>query len=781
MPTIPFIQPSFAAGELSPFLYGRVDLAKYHVGCRTLLNFFVHPHGGASNRPGTLFVGGVDGDTVRHRLIPFQFRTAPAGQSYALVFGDMTMQVVMNGGFVLDGGGDIYTLATPYAVADLPTLKFVQSADTMTLTHPSYAPRNLTRTGHAAWMLTILVFAPKTLAPVGLSSGSPGSGADYVVTAVDDTTGEESLQSATCSSNVTNSSLSWTPVANCSNYNIYRSRNGLFGFIGSAGITAGVGQFVDTNVLPDVSNCPPGARNPFAAAGDWPACSTYYMQRQVFGGTGNNPQTLVFSGTGTFNNMNVSQPTKDDDAITRTLVSRQVNEIRHFVPGTSMLVMTSGAEWRCYPGTTANALTPAACATLPQTAYGSSHTPPLQIGYNILFIQERGSRVREMAYDALRDNYIATDLSVLASHLFSDTAAQYDIQEWAFAQEPFQIAWGVRSDGLLLGFTYMKEHDVYAWHRHATDGVVESVCTVAEGREDAVYLIVARQIAQGGGGNVTRRYVERMASRTFGSITDAWFVDCGLQYSGTNTTPIQTLTIRGPRYDAGDTVSLIASNFVPFSPMIIGQTFTLRAGGNAVSVTVTAYQDPDNCFATLLGAADASLQDQLLPDWSGPVTAVSGLDHLEGKTVAILGDGSVVPSQVVRGGTVQLDGPYSKVIVGLPYHADLETLNLELPGTGGTLQGQMKKIAQVTVRVKDARGIKVGIAQSVSGGASGPTTTEVKQRQVETLGTPMQPFTGDFAVVIPTEWNRDGRLFVRQEYPLPCTITDLIPEVNAGD
>ena len=701
MPALATIQPSFAAGELSPFLYGRVDLAKYHVGCRTLLNFFVHPHGGASNRPGTLFVGGVDDHTLRHRLIPFQFRTSPAGQSYALVFGHMTMQVVMNTGtsvgFVLDGGGNVYTLATPYAVADLATLKFVQSADTMTLTHPGYAPRNLTRTGHAAWSLATLVFAPRTPAPTGLGSGSPGAGNDYVVTAVDDTTGEESLQSAVCSSTVATSGISWTPVANCSNYNVYRRRNGLFGFIGSAGITAGLGQFADTNILPDVSNCPPGARNPFAAAGDWPACSTYYMQRQVFGGGSNNPQTLIFSGTGTFNNMNVSQPTKDDDAITRTLVSRQVNEIRHFVPGTSMLVMTSGAEWRCYPGTTANALTPAACATLPQTAYGSSHTPPLQIGYNILFVQERGSRVREMAYDALRDNYTATDLSVLASHLFYDTNAQYDIQEWAFAQEPFQIAWGVRSDGLLLGFTYMKEHDVYAWHRHTTDGAVESVCTIAEGREDAVYLIVARTVD-----GVTKRYVERMASRTFTTISDAWFVDCGLRYDG------------------------------------------------------------------------------------APVTSVGGLGHLEGKTVAILGDGSVVPSQVVTGGAVQLDGPYSKVTVGLPYTADLETLNLELPSNGGTLQGQMKKIAQVTVRVKDARGIKVGIAQTLGGvmgssGVVGPATTEVKQRQAETLGTPMQPFTGDFAIVIPTEWNRDGRLFVRQEYPLPCTITDLIPEVNPGD
>ncbi len=111
--------------------------------------------------------------------------------------------------------------------------------------------------------------------------------------------------------------------------------------------------------------------------------------------------------------------------------------------------------------------------------------------------------------------------------------------------------------------------------------------------------------------------------------------------------------------------------------------------------------------------------------------------------------------------------------MGLPYEADLETLNLELSAGGGTLQGQMKKIAQVTLRVKDARGVQVGLNQG--------TTVEVKQRAMETLGSAMQPYQGDWMISIPTEWNRDGRLFVKQTYPLPVTILDLIPEVNSGD
>jgi hypothetical protein len=867
--TTALILPSFAAGELSPFLYGRVDLAKFHVGARSMLNFFVHPHGGASNRSGTRFLGEVDDSTKQHRLIPFQFRASPGGQNYILVFGDFTMQVVMfNGtswGFVetSPGSGVRFTCGTPYAYADLATLKFVQSADTMTLTHSKYAPRSLSRSSHAAWSLTPITFAPSTPGPTNLAAGSPGSTVNLVVTAISDANGEESLPSTSAASTSATDTWTWTAVAGCTNYNVYKKKGSIYGFVAQVSTNG----WTDATLDPDIGNTPPQTRSPFGlgkvtavtvqnggsgyasptvtavdqsgsgatfsvstsggmitgvlvtaqginysanttlqitdgggagaalqlnfvddgagtgeysigsvtvlaggsgyhsgayvvisqpggapppgtkvtvavsagavvsaavvnggfgfhldqppyatvfdAAGtggvlvptvtpdttSYPQCSTYYQQRQVFAGTSALPQSLWFSVTGAFNNMSVSSPTKDDDAITRSLTSRQVNEIRHLVPGVSMLIMTSGSEWRCYPGPTAAALTPGSCLTLPQSTYGCSHVPPIQAGQAILFVQERGSRVRELRFDVLQDQYQANDMSILAQHLLYDTGAQYQVREWAFAEEPFRVVWCVRSDGTLLGFTYMREHEVYAWHRHATDGQVESVATIPEpdgagGYIDAVYLIANRTI-----GGVTRRYVERMVDRVFVTIADAWFVDCGLQYSG------------------------------------------------------------------------------------APVTSVSGLDHLEGKTVAILGDGSVVPAQVVSGGAVALDGSYSKVTVGLPYTCDLCTLDLELPVQRGSVQGAPKKVAQVTARVKDARGVQIGIEQEVPMGSAGgvPKLVEVKQRSSETMGSPVQPYSGDWQISIPTEWNRGGRLFVRQIYPLPLTILALVPEVTVGD
>lgn len=855
MPVLNTIQPSFAAGELSPYLYGRVDFSKFHVGCRRMLNWFVHSSGGASNRPGTKYIGAVDDQTKRHRLFPFQFRSLPSGQTYMLVFGDLTMQVAMNNGTAIGfvqlgtvsitgatqanpcvitavahgfvtgtrvpisgvvgmtqlngntytitrinadtfsigvdssaytayvsggtaGGGNV-TIVTPYAYTDLPTLKFVQSADTMTLTHPSYAPRSLTRTGHAAWALTTITFAPSTSAPTGLASGAPGAAPTLVVTAINDSSGEESLPSASASGTGGTDSWTWTAVAGCTNYNVYKKKGSIFGFVAQVQTNA----WTDASIDPDISNTPPGSRNPFPSSTNYPGCTTFFLQRQAYADTTTMPQTLWFSNVGAFYNMNVSIPTKDSDAITRTLTGRQVNEIRHLVPvGTSMMVMTSGAEWRCWPGPNSSALTPAACYTVPQTAHGCSHVPPIQSGNDLLFWQEKGSRLRALRFDAIQDQYQSFDMSVLASHMLYDTAGAYQVEEAALAAEPFQIIWMVRSDGALLGFTYMREHDVYAWHRHTTDGIVESVATITEpdgsgGYEDAVYLLVKRTI-----NGSTKRYLERMVSRIFSTIANAWFVDCGLVYDGWNTDAAKTLKISGASYAAGASVTLTAGGHTPFTnPGSIGKYYTLRSGSDSVVVLITAYTSTSVVTGTIASAAPSSLQNTTTTDWALMTSAVSGLDHLEAKTVAILGDGSVVPSATVSSGAVTLDAAYAKVIAGLPYTADMITLNFDVPGAP-TVQGSVKKMAQVTLRVKDTRGLKVGIeTESPQGSAGGsPVLQEVKQRALENLGTAMSIYSGDWQTQIPTEWNKGGRLFARQEYPLPATILALIPETTVG-
>ncbi len=150
---------AFNSGELSPQLEGRVDLSKYYSGCRLLENFLVFSYGGATRRPGTRYIASAKNSDEAVRLIPFEFSTT---QAYILEFGDEYIRFYKDNGQIQnDAGTAAYEISTPYdtdAGTNLFELHFVQSADTMYIVHPSYAPRTLTRTGHTSWTLTEIDF-----------------------------------------------------------------------------------------------------------------------------------------------------------------------------------------------------------------------------------------------------------------------------------------------------------------------------------------------------------------------------------------------------------------------------------------------------------------------------------------------------------------------------------------------------------------------------------------------------------------------------------------------
>ncbi|MBX3502794.1 MAG: hypothetical protein KF889_25395 [Alphaproteobacteria bacterium] len=839
----PLIQPSFAAGELAPALHARVDLAKYHIGLATCLNWMIMAQGGAQNRPGTLWVGPCIDHEVRSRLIPFQFNTE---QAYALEFGHQTMRVIKDGGYVTEAAqsvvaasnassgvieitghgwsnGDrvyasgiggmtelngryftvagattdtfqlsgvdtsgygaftsggtfarLYTLATPYAAADLPTLKFTQSADTLTLTHPGYAPRDLTRSGHASWALSTITFASEQAAPTGVtatpSSVSGSAPWSYVVTAINAESGEESLPSSAGNATFKQEhdwnaatgdfiSVHWTNAAGAGSYNVYKQRNGIYGFVGNAG--DGPTGFVDDKIRADTTDAPPGSRNPFDGAGEWPGCVNYHEQRKFFGGSANKPQTIWATASGSYKNMNVSTPTQDDDAITRTIASRQVNEIRHLVSVGALIVFTSGAEWMCWPGAQADVLTPANTNLRAQSYAGANHVPPIVVNDSILFVQEKGSIVRDLRYQFEKDGWTGVDLSVMAAHLFDGHA----IQEWAWAQVPHKVVWAVRDDGVLLALTYMREHEVFAWARHVTDGTVESVCVISEGSEDVLYMTVARTV-----GGQTVRYVERMASRMFSQLRDAWFLDCALAYDGNNAVTDDYLKITGAGYDMGDSVTLQATGHAPFSAASVGRIYELRSGDAKVRATITAYTDGDTVTARLETNAPAALQDTDTADWALLASSVGGLWHLEGRTVDVFADGSKMPEVVVGNGTAALERPASRALVGLPYDCDLQTLDADAGQP--TVQGRRKRVGQVVVRVDESRGLLVGPSAS--------SLTEIKERSDEAYGEPIALFTGDREVLIEPKWGDGGRVYLRATPGLPARVLAIIPRLDVG-
>ena len=352
--------------------------------------------------------------------------------------------------------------------------------------------------------------------------------------------------------------IKWAAVAGAEAYNVYKESNGIFGYIGQA-----VGlRFTDNNITPDISNTPPIGASPFAAAGDYPAAVGYHDGRKWFAGTENAPQTFWASRSGTENNLQYSRPTKDTDRISYKLNARESNAIKHIVPMGDLLMLTAGGEWRIDSQNT-DVLTPNSVAPRAQSYVGASNVQPVSTKIATLYAQDRGGRVMSIEYDDTRNGYVPVDKSVMAPHLFD---YDYTVVDLGFSRAPVPVLWAVRDDGVLLGMTYLPEHDIYAWHQHTTDGLFESVAVAPRGIDDDAYFVVKRTI-----NGQPVRYIERLTPRRFTTVDEGFFVDAGLTYSGTAAD-----TIGGLWHLVGEEVSILADGGVhPTRTVAADGTITL--------------------------------------------------------------------------------------------------------------------------------------------------------------------------------------------------------------
>ncbi len=552
MSNIRILNRSFAGGEISPEMFGRIDDVKFATGTALMRNFIALPHGPAANRPGFQFVREVKDSSKKVRLIPFTFS---ATQTFAIEMGAGYFRFHTQGGTVLSAGVP-YEISNPFTESELFDVHYVQSADVVTLVHPNHAPMELRRLGTTNWQLITISFGPTLSAPTGVAvaaAGAPSSGLiqyRYVVTAVVDTPYNESVASsqATVNNNLYTSgatnTISWAAVSGANRYNVYKYSGGVFGYIGqSTGLNV-----VDDNISADISQTPPIYDVQFNAAGDYPAAVTYFEQRRVFAGTINKPQNIWMTRSGTESNMSYSLPVRDDDRISVRVAAREANTIAHAIPLGNLVFLTSSAEWRVTSINT-DAITPTSISVRPQSYIGSNQAQPLLVNNNLIYAAARGGHVREMAYNDNAGGYITGDLSLRAPHLFDNL----DIKDMTYVKAPQPICWFVSSNGKLLGLTYVPEQQVGAWHQHDTlNGLFESCTSVAEGTEDVLYVVVKRTID-----GATKRYVERMASRQFTAQKDAVFVDSSLTYSGA-----EVSSISGLSHLEGQIVNILADGAV---------------------------------------------------------------------------------------------------------------------------------------------------------------------------------------------------------------------------
>jgi len=746
---------NFTAGEISPLLAGAVNLDKFASGCQTMENFLSLTHGPASFRQGMRFIAETKTSTKKSRLIPFEFSTT---QAYILEFGDLYIRVYKDRGQIAvkyDTGSkydtgirydvSVVEIVTPYLEADLPTLKYVQSADVLYLTHPNYPPKQLSRTSHTAWTLTDYNFrqdgkagpfldentTPITLTPITNNEMPPyaGDGSQtvfpYIFKILADTDlrvyltnvlGVKTLLTLTTHYSVSGAGSESggnvtmvTPPATGETLTIIKepptTEDGITviasaplfnaGHVDSIwrikhGTTWGVFKvtaFTDSTHVNAMVITTLGGITAVTTwrEGAWSAYRGF-------------PSCLSFYEERLFFAATPNQP--------QTIWGSKSGDYVNFAPEDT--ITDSGPFSRTIASNEVNPiywLIPARILIAGTAGgefkiSGSTSGAPLT-PTNVAIREDTAYGVANIKPQAVGNVILFVQrhgrkLRELTYDFASDSYVAPDLTilnehltypwiiDMAFMRDPFQILWSVRSDGVLLPMIYERSEKVVGWTRQVTDGMVESVATIPGPSQTEVWLIVKRVI-----GGVTKRYVELLEDFINANTAreDYFFVDSGLTYDG------------------------------------------------------------------------------------APATVISGLNHLEGKEVAVLADGAVHPRKTVTSGRITLDYAASVVQAGLPYVGTFVKRYFEGGSQQGTSQAKIRRIYELAVRLDNSFGGKVG-----------PDADNLEPLCMRSVGDVMDTsppmVTGDVIADFRGVYDTPGQIMIKQDLPLPFTICALMPRLT---
>jgi hypothetical protein len=828
MPKVSPLQSNFSGGEFSPLLYGRVDAERYQSALAVCENYIPTIQGGLIRRSGNYFVAEVKSSSAKTRLVSFEFSTT---QAYIIEFGNLYLRFYKDNGQItlasqaisgitnanpavvtyvgadtyangdevyitgivgaigtylngrnfkvagvdtgantfqltyMDGTNvnstsmgsyssagtiaEVYTVTTTYATADLFQLKFTQSADTLYITHPSYPPKKLTRTAHTTWTITTIDFldgpylTTNTTATTLTPSAATGAGVTLTASAVTGINGDAGFAT--------------TDVGR-----LIRIKEGsVWGYVKITGWTSTT--VVTVTVINTLTNT--GAKTAWRMG--------LHEDRLFFAGNTNQPQRLDGSKSGDYENF---APTATDgtiaadNAVSYALNANTVNVIRWMISDEKgLLAGTVGGEWSIRATTTGEALSPTNINAKPATAYGSANIQPVQVGKSAIFVQRAGKKIREMTYFYDVDGFRAPDLTVLSEHITGT-----GVSEIAYQKEPQSIVWSVRNDGVLVGMTYERDLDSLkvGWSRHVvggysdaanSDAVVESVAVIpaADGTRDEVWMIVKRYVNGG-----VKRYIEYMTAFFEDNIEqkDAFFVDSGLTYDAPLT--ITGITQANPAVVTSNGHLLSNGNVVLLSGVkgmteVNGETFTVA---NAAANTFELTGINSTAYTTYVSGGEIRKY----------ITTVSGLWHLEGQSVSILGDGAVQPNATVANGSVTLTQRATTVQVGLGYNSDGQMLRLEAGSADGTALGKTRRTHRVGILLHRSLGLKIGMSFTDLDTITFRTSSDPLSRAV-----PL--YSGILSENIEANYDFENQFCWRQDQPLPSLILAVAPQMVTMD
>lgn len=316
------------------------------------------------------------------------------------------------------------------------------------------------------------------------------------------------------------------------------------------------------------------------AAGNYPGAVSFFQGRLWWGGAPGQPQTIVGSKSGDFENLTTGPAA--DDAMMLTIDDDQMNAIRWMRSQRVLLIGTASGEFALSGGGTGEPVTPSNIQVLRQSTEGSAAVPAVSVGNSVLFAQRAGRKIMETAYSFEADGYVPGELSLMAGHLLRG-----GVKRMAWQKEPWRVIWIALDDGTLRAMTFMKDQGVIGFHRQplgGTDTLVLDLCCIPGATQTELWLLVERTIAGG-----QRRYIERLEPEFWAEDGDdnpmlgAVFMDSAITYSGA-----AAATITGLGHLEGETVQVLADGAAHPDRVVASGQITLQRAASKVQVGLEA-------------------------------------------------------------------------------------------------------------------------------------------------------------------------------------------------
>lgn len=715
------IRNNFLFGEVSPQVYGRLDVENYVRAARELRNVICYPQGGVGNRPGSVFVDNSLSSSTAIRLIPYVLSTT---QSYQIAISEnsSTVKIYDVSNPTVSISVNTYGMPT-YSASQLAEIQFAQYGTIMFLVHAEKWPVVVQAASSTSFEIT-------GIHAIGGSASDTtifprGNSARFLITSkafseryayqIANPDSDHYLSPSGVSGSITLSSTDGggapLPFFNPNMVGgsgtaptVFKIQGGtcwVSGYISSTSVTAEV-----LTVLGAAASTNTWTESAWSTHRGWPRTVSFFEDRALFGANATFPFNLWGSQIGDVFEWDDSLGSGNSYAFSAALRSERLDSIQWLSPQNVLNLGTASREYIISGLSDSQTIGQSNTRSRPQTQHGSGYVQAIRADNAPVFVTRTNRRLREFVFNFDEDSYRSQDIMQFAEHIINrsrdahSTNVRPKIINLQYAEGEFPIIWMIDSNGGLVSMTRDRQLNIAAFSYHVLGGSlsgeipkVESISAVPSptGTNDELWMVVVRTV-----NGSTVRYIERLLN--------------------------------------------------------------VFRGNSLLNTSTSIYDKP-----VIVDSANFTRV-------STPALVFGGYGHLVGQTLSVVADGVYVGTKVVdSSGNITLDASASEVIAGLAYRSLAQPLSIEAGSQLSNSLGTVRRIDRLVFKFTDTVGVKFGRNTS--------SLDQIEFRDpLLPLNQPIPLFTGDKEVLYDDGYELSSSPIVIQDLPYPFYLNAVVYE-----